>query len=78
MSESRMGERTLPGKCRFPVFEEQRAGSLSTREGKQGLQLTCVVSNWQDVKRGQKKTSEEAATGKGRLLLSCGEKFPLA
>ena len=51
---------------------------MSNRERKKGLYLICVVFKWQNVKRWQKKTRKKTAAGKGRLLQSCGEKFPVA
>lgn len=48
---------------------------MSTRERKKGLWLICVVSNWQEVQRGQSNTKRKTAAVKGRLLLSCREEF---
>ena len=66
------------GNADFMYSRPKRAGSLYTRERKNRPQLICVVSKWQDVRRGLRKTRKKTATGKGRLLLSCGEIFHLA
>ena len=66
------------GNADFMYSRPKRAGSLYTRERKNRPQLICVVSKWQGVRRGQNKNRKKTATGKGRLLLSCGERFHLA
>ena len=60
------------------IQSPKRTGSLHTRERKNRPQIICVVSKWQDVRMEQNKTRKKTATGKGRLLLSCGEIFHLA